>query len=236
MAKALPSLRPGSTSADGMDATMHGHGGTGFNGLHKRDKRGLPHFFTEEAMFASRQLKTLVSVAPTEHSIGDQGMVVQRWSLRPTDPTEHSIGDQGLLIDTDPRHVGHAPLETLELPGVAGPSGRPSSGQAGAKTKGKKKKAAPAEQPVAVSYATEAQIAADEAAKEERIMYEMRQNLQKLKEYGKEIGFSFDISKKKSQYGRMQGERWHDEELDTWKKQASRMLATPEPREVKKAK
>merc|ERR1719261_1256274 len=75
-------------------------------------------------MFASRQLKTLVSVAP-----------------------EHSIENQGLLIDTDPRHVGHAPLETLELPGVAGPPGRPSSGQAGAKAKGKKKKAAAAEQP-----------------------------------------------------------------------------------------
>jgi hypothetical protein len=212
MAKALPSLRPGSTMAEALDANMQAAPGTGFNGLHKRDKRGLPHFFTEEAMFASRQLKTLIAVAP-----------------------EHSIENQGLLIDTDPRHVGHAPLETLELPGVAGPPGRPSSGQAGTKTKGKKKKAAPAE-PVAVSYATEAQIAADEAALQERIMYEMRQNLQRLKEYGKEIGFSFDISKKKSQFGRMQGEKWHDEELDTWKKQASRMLATPEPRDAKKAK
>ena len=136
MAKALPSLRPGSTTmAESLDATMQGAPGTGFNGLHKRDKRGLPHFFTEEAMFASRQLKTLISVAP-----------------------EHSIENQGLLIDTDPRHVGHAPLETLELPGVAGPPGRPSIGQAGTKAKGKKKKAAPSE-PVAVSYATEAQIA-----------------------------------------------------------------------------
>jgi hypothetical protein len=57
----------------------------------------------------------------------------------------------------------------------------------------------------------------------------MRQNLQKLKEYGKEIGFSFDISKKKSQFGRMQGEKWQDEEMEVWKKQAQRLLSTPEP-------
>ena len=55
------------------------------------------------------------------------------------------------------------------------------------------------------------------------------QAVQKLKEYGKEIGFSFDISKKKSQFGRMQGEKWQDEELDVWKHQASRLLSTPEP-------
>ena len=68
---------------------------------------------------------------------------------------------------------------------------------------------------------------------QDKILYEMRQNLQKLKEYGKEIGFSFDISKKKSQWGRMQGEKWEDEELGVWKKQASRMIATPEPEDKK---
>mmetsp|Transcript_86802 Transcript_86802/g.140738 ORF Transcript_86802/g.140738 Transcript_86802/m.140738 type:complete len:741 (-) Transcript_86802:404-2626(-) len=196
MAKALPSL--GRMQTEGPDQTMGIGAAPAFN-LHKHEKRGLPHFFTEEAMFASRRLTQLVSVVP-----------------------EHSMERQGLLIDTDPRHVGHAPLDTLELPGV---TGRPSSGQA--KMKGKKKKEQ-SDKP-AVSYASDAQIVAEEAAQQERILYEMRQNLQKLKEYGKEIGFSFDISKKKSQFGRMQGEKWQDEEMEVWKKQAQRLLSTPEP-------
>jgi len=161
-------------------------------------------------MFASRRLTQLVAVAP-----------------------EHSIERQGLLIDTDPRHVGHTPIEELDLPGVSGVPVRPSSG-IGTKAKGKKKKED--SEKTAQSYMTEAQKEAELVAQEDRILYEMRQNLQKLKEYGKEIGFSFDISKKKSQFGRMQGEKWQDEELDTWKKQASRMLVTPEPKLVQMIK
>jgi hypothetical protein len=204
MSKPLPSLqRPGS-STENPDPTMQASAASGFL-LLKHEKKGLPHFFTEEAMFASRRLTQLVSVAP-----------------------EHSLENARLLIDTDPRHVGHAPLETLELPGVSGVPGRPSSGAT--KTKGKKKKETKKQEPPApVSFASDAQIAAEEAAMQDRILYEMRQNLQKLKEYGKEIGFSFDISKKKSQFGRMQGEKWQDEELDVWKHQASRLLSTPEP-------
>jgi hypothetical protein len=202
MAKALPSLRPGSSAEGPQDHTMQASAAPAFH-LHKHEKRGLPFFFTEEAMFASRRLTKLVA-----------------------EPPEQSIERQGLLIDTDPRHVGHAALETLELPGVTGAPGRPSSGPS--KSKGKKKKDE-GEKTTAVSYASDAQIAAEEAALQDRILYEMRQNLQRLKEYGKEIGFSFDISKKKSQFGRMQGEKWQDEELDVWKKQASRMLRTPEP-------
>lgn len=80
-----------------------------------------------------------------------------------------------------------------------------------------------------MSFASDSQIQAEEAALQDKILHEMRQNLQKLKEYGKEIGFSFDISKKKSQHGFMQGEKWQDDELETWKKQAGRMLRTPEP-------
>ena len=205
MSKPLPSLqRAGSAAPENPDATMQAGGAGGFI-LLKHEKKGLPHFYTEEAMFASRRLTQLVSAAP-----------------------EHSLENARLLIDTDPRHVGHAPLETLELPGVSWAPGRPSSGAT--KTKGKKKKDAKKQDPpTAVSYASEAQIAAEEAAMQDRILYEMRQNLQKLKEYGKEIGFSFDISKKKSQFGRMQGEKWQDEELDVWKHQASRLLVTPEP-------
>ncbi len=32
------------------------------------------------------------------------------------------------------------------------------------------------------------------------------------------------VSKKKSQNGRMQGEKWIDEEMDAWKKQAARYV------------
>jgi hypothetical protein len=47
----------------------------------------------------------------------------------------------------------------------------------------------------------------------------MRQNLAKLKDYGKQLGIAFDVSKKKSRGGRMQGEKWEDEEMMMWKKQ-----------------
>ena len=207
--KALPSLQRPGTMPDGSDPTMAVNAAQAFS-LPKHEKKGLPHFHTEEAMFASRRLTQLVAVAP-----------------------EHSIERQGLLIDTDPRHVGHTPIEELDLPGVSGVPVRPSSG-IGTKAKGKKKKED--SEKTAQSYLTEAQKEAELAAQEDRILYEMRQNLQKLKEYGKEIGFSFDISKKKSQFGRMQGEKWQDEELDTWKKQASRMLVTPEPKLVQMIK
>ena len=50
------------------------------------------------------------------------------------------------------------------------------------------------EPPAPVSFASDAQIAAEEAAMQDRILYEMRQNLQKLKEYGKEIGIEWATS------------------------------------------
>ena len=209
MSHKMPTLqRPGST-----DPAPPAEGGPNFQ-LLRHEKRGLPHFFTEDAQYASRRLKTLVSETP-----------------------ETFLERNKLLIDTDPRHVGHAAdLEELELPGVGrtsdGGPRRPNSGQGKGKGKGSKarqgnKEAAEPMQPM--SFASDSQIQAEEAALQDKILHEMRQNLQKLKEYGKEIGFSFDISKKKSQHGFMQGEKWQDDELETWKKQAGRMLRTPEP-------
>jgi len=130
-------------------------------------------------------------------------------------------------------------LEELELPGVShAPGQRPSSvppqkSRQMAKRKESLSIKKEADNKPSVSYVTADQIAAEEAALQDRILYEMRQNLQKLKEYGKEIGITFDISKKKSQHGRMQGEKWKDDELETWKQQASRVLKPQEPENKK---
>ena len=105
MSHKMPTLqRPGST-----DPAPPAEGGPNFQ-LLRHEKRGLPHFFTEDAQYASRRLKTLVSETP-----------------------ETFLERNKLLIDTDPRHVGHADLEELELPGVGRTSDgglrRPNSGQ-----------------------------------------------------------------------------------------------------------
>ena len=155
------------------------------------------------------------------------------------DTPEEALTNNSLLMDTDPRHLKGKSVEDLELPGATLPAARPASSQAkthgktGGKrgTKGRRAAAAPKgeSKAVSMSYLTPEQIAAEEAAMQDRILYEMRQNLQKLKEYGKEIGITLDISKKKSQHGRMQGERWHDEEMEVWREQATRMVRTPPP-------
>lgn len=79
-----------------------------------------------------------------------------------------------------------------------------------------------------VSYVIPEQAALEEQAMQDRILYEMRQNLAKLKEYGRQLGIAFDVSKKKSRGGRMQGEKWVDDEMELWKKQATRLLKGPE--------
>jgi len=179
--------------------------------LTKQDVKGLAYLMTADAMYASSRLRRLVEDTP-----------------------EECLKNNSLLIDTDPRHVGDTPLEELELPGVTLPAGRPSSstnkGRASSSMKGKSSDLKKdGESKSAVSYMTPEQIVAEEAALQDRILYEMRQNLQKLKEYGKEIGITLDVSKKKSQHGRMQGERWHDDEMTVWRDQATRLVRTPPP-------
>jgi hypothetical protein len=45
-----------------------------------------------------------------------------------------------------------------------------------------------------VPFATPASVIQDEMIMHDRIMYDMRQNLIKLKEFGKAAGFAFDVS------------------------------------------
>ena len=103
---------------------------------------------------------------------------------------EHALERQNMLIDTDPRHVRGISLEELPLPGVDGPRS----------VKARKDKLnSPnerGEEKETVSYISRdpAQIAQEEALAHERILYEMRQNLLKLKEFGKAAGFAFDVS------------------------------------------
>lgn len=182
-----------------------------------QDLKRLGFLYTQEAMKASSRLYKLTEGSP-----------------------EDCLNRSGLLIDTDPRHVGSIPLEELELPGVSQTPGQrpssvpPSKSKQMAKRKESMTNKKETEPKPTVSYITADQMAAEEAALQDRILYEMRQNLQKLKEYGKEIGITFDISKKKSQHGRMQGEKWEDDELQVWKGQALRVLKPEEP-ENKKA-
>eukprot|EP00282_Hemiselmis_andersenii_P016165 CAMPEP_0114133016 /NCGR_PEP_ID=MMETSP0043_2-20121206/13402_1 /TAXON_ID=464988 /ORGANISM="Hemiselmis andersenii, Strain CCMP644" /LENGTH=614 /DNA_ID=CAMNT_0001226567 /DNA_START=185 /DNA_END=2026 /DNA_ORIENTATION=- len=132
--------------------------------------------------------------------------------LTEEDP-ERSLSRNGMIIDTDPRHMGTTSLEEAPLPGVGGT--KKGSAEGGATSK-------------SVSYVIPEQAALEEQAMQDRILYEMRQNLTRLKEYGKQLGIAFDVSKKKSRGGRMQGERWVDEEMEQWKRQATRLLKAPE--------
>mmetsp|Transcript_50027 Transcript_50027/g.122125 ORF Transcript_50027/g.122125 Transcript_50027/m.122125 type:complete len:792 (+) Transcript_50027:21-2396(+) len=166
----------------------------------KNDLRRLGYLSTADAQLASTML----------HKLTDE------------DP-ELSLTRNGMLIDTDPRHMGSMTLEEAALPGVSSQRRHSFLGQMGSKGKGGDEKGK-----AAVSYMIPEQAAAEELALQERILYEMRQNLTKLKEYGRQLGITFDVSKKKSKQGRMQGERWVDDEMDAWKKQATRLLKAPE--------
>ena len=103
---------------------------------------------------------------------------------------EHTLERQNLLIDTDPRHVRGNSLEDLPLPGVEGPRSVKARKDKVSSPNDKR------EDKEAVSYISRdpAQLAQEEALAHERVLYEMRQNLLKLKEYGKAAGFAFDVS------------------------------------------
>ncbi len=121
---------------------------------------------TKEGKFAALRIQKLISEDP-----------------------EHALEQQHMLIDTDPRHVRGCSLEELPLPGVDGPRSVKArkDNVNSPNEKGEEKEA--------VTYISRdpAQIAQEEALAHERILYEMRQNLLKLKEYGKAAGFAFDV-------------------------------------------
>mmetsp|Transcript_8053 Transcript_8053/g.26970 ORF Transcript_8053/g.26970 Transcript_8053/m.26970 type:complete len:419 (-) Transcript_8053:1114-2370(-) len=169
--------------------------------LTRQELKGLPHFLTQDAITAAIRLNKLVQEDP-----------------------EHLLERSGLLIDTDPRHVGKTPIQSLELPGVSFQPNvaRPASVAAGSRLSSRH--AAKEVENTPISFSSHEQNMMEEASAREKLLYEMKQNLQKLREYGKMIGISFDVSKKKSQHGRFQGEKWMDDELQTWKHQASRFL------------
>ncbi len=121
---------------------------------------------TKEGKYASLRLQQLISEDP-----------------------EHTIERQNMLIDTDPRHIAGRSLDELPLPGLDGPRFVKARKD---KINSPKEKA---EEKDTVSYIPRdpAQVAQEEALAHERILYEMRQNLLKLKEFGKAAGFAFDV-------------------------------------------
>eukprot|EP00960_Hanusia_phi_P071068 767461-Hanusia_phi.AAC.8 len=142
--------------------------------LTRQEIKGLPHFLTQDAITAAIRLNKLVQEDP-----------------------EHLLERSGLLIDTDPRHVGRTPIQSLELPGVSLQQNvaRPSSVAAGSRLSSRLKdnKAKEVESNAPVSFSSYEQNLMEEASAREKLLYEMKQNLYKLKEYGKMIGISFDV-------------------------------------------
>ena len=80
----------------------------------------------------------------------------------------------GLLIDTDPRHVGKTPIQSLELPGVSFQPNvpRPASVAAGSRMSSRLKDHAAKEvENKPISFSSQEQNMMEEASAREKLLY-----------------------------------------------------------------